>query len=700
MSNNDLTTRLEHRIEEYKQLKNRIRQTPPNHYFRGIPSPKKEEEKEGESAGIGGLILGSIIVVVVLLNLGLTMKIAVIVTIVLMVLLGGVSLYFDRKSNDKRLYHNGMVSSRKRAAVDKWIEEEKPVQRKAKMTDIYIIQTLSGRLESLAERLKYYKNYTTTESAFLRIADIPLEDYQLWALKDFMKGNDVADVLQFVDNRLKLLLDERLHTKPQKLEQATKEALSLYEQKHLSKVATRGFFLNGFNIIVPFKLRAAHGYILASSGSGKSELMKLFMYHDLSHSSSTFVIDPDDKLSLEVSRLKYFHENPDQLIYLSPKLYKTMGASFKYNPLDHKYHRHPHGIKLNEIRKKIDRLSEAFGVIMEGDFTEPQKDVIEHALSLLMLQKGRHLGDFMRLIHPTKEPPKELLAPLYNMPDIPEYENLKNYFSDIFFEDYTKQSKNKLFARFNRVFGVGTLRRILYTPQSSFDLQDALESGKTVCVGLSELGETEQPILGAFFISEMMYTTYQRPVDETLKKRKQIFCYIDEFQEFMHKDFKKMLPAVRKRKVAFMLAHQHYSQLDSKMRDAVLGNTEVKFCGKGKDIKDLAGRMGFTNEQIKRSTPKLGNGCFMYQAGGISPQLIQGHNFLAKDLNDPQFYMNSQEFEAVLNYQIENYYVIEKRNDTNVELENQAQQEPTEPKPTPKTKTDNGFTPDFHDIDL
>lgn len=569
----------------------------------------------------------------------------------------------------------------------------------------YIIDTILGRYESLKQRIKYY-DFTQDENKdfdSFNICDIPLEPYQRWAVLDcFNKNNTAWETVQFISDELAKNPDKELSTKQEKRDKVAKAAFQRHSKTVLAKQDTSRFFLQAFKSVVPFHARKTHTHILGKTGSGKSEFMKLMIWHDTQQSSSVFLLDPHDKLSYEVSRFRYFQKNPDQLLYLSARMYKKpLWASFQYNPLQHKYYKYPHGIRISKIQGKIERLSEAFSAIMKGDFTEPQKDIIENCLALLMLQEGRHLGDFMRLIHPTKEPPQELLTPLFNLPNIDEYSNLKDYFRDIFFEDYTKQSKNKLFSRFNRILGTGALRRILYNPKSSFDLENALESGKTVCVGLDKdsVGIRGLPILGAFFVSEINHFANGRPrEEEEIAKRKQVFCYVDEFQNFIHEDFKEMLVETRKYKVAFTMAHHYLSQLSNVSQKAILGNTSVRFVGKGEDIEKLGAKMGFPKDVLERNKPTLERGRFLYQAANLPPQVIQGHTHLL-GTDDPQFYTSKEEYKEVLKWQLRNYYIITPEATETEEETPQAPQEPTTPTNT-ETPPNEGYIPTFDDLDI
>ena len=55
-------------------------------------------------------------------------------------------------------------------------------------------------------------------------------------------------------------------------------------------------------------------------------------------------------------------------------------------------------------------------------------------------------------------------------------------------------------------------------------------------------------------------------------ERRDFHLYLDEFQSFATLSHATMLSELRKYRVSLVLAHQHLSQLDEQIRDAILGN--------------------------------------------------------------------------------------------------------------------------------
>lgn len=124
------------------------------------------------------------------------------------------------------------------------------------------------------------------------------------------------------------------------------------------------------------------------------------------------------------------------------------------------------------------------------------------------------------------------------------------------------------------------LNRILTQPRSAFDLRTVMDKGKVLLVNLAKgkLGEDTAALLGSLLVSRIGLAALSR-ADTPEDARRDFFVYLDEFQNFSTLSLATMLPELRKYHVGLLLAHQHLTQLDPEIRDAILGNvgTTVAF---------------------------------------------------------------------------------------------------------------------------
>src|SRR5437867_11368914 len=117
------------------------------------------------------------------------------------------------------------------------------------------------------------------------------------------------------------------------------------------------------------------------------------------------------------------------------------------------------------------------------------------------------------------------------------------------------------------------LRNIVTQPKSAFDLRRLMDEGRVLLVNLAKgkIGEDVAALLGAMLVSKVGLAALSR-TDVPEESRRDFYVYLDEFQSFTTLSLANMLSELRKYRVGMILAHQYLSQLDSQVRDAILGN--------------------------------------------------------------------------------------------------------------------------------
>lgn len=117
------------------------------------------------------------------------------------------------------------------------------------------------------------------------------------------------------------------------------------------------------------------------------------------------------------------------------------------------------------------------------------------------------------------------------------------------------------------------LRNILGQNKSSINFDQLINSNGILMVNLAKgrIGEEAANLLGSLLVTKLQLAGMSRAkIPES--KRKEFFCYLDEFHNLTTKFFATILSESRKYRINFILAHQHLSQLDDEIRDAVLAN--------------------------------------------------------------------------------------------------------------------------------
>ena len=154
------------------------------------------------------------------------------------------------------------------------------------------------------------------------------------------------------------------------------------------------------------------------------------------------------------------------------------------------------------------------------------------------------------------------------------------YFWTDEFERYTDRTAAEATPAIQNKIGQLTtnpiLRNIIGQPKTSIDFKDMINNKKIFLVNLAKgrIGETNSAMLGIFLSTKLYLTTLERAEFSRaeLSNLAAMNLIIDEFQSFASDAFSNILSESRKYKLNLILAHQHISQVEDKIREAILGN--------------------------------------------------------------------------------------------------------------------------------
>jgi hypothetical protein len=156
-------------------------------------------------------------------------------------------------------------------------------------------------------------------------------------------------------------------------------------------------------------------------------------------------------------------------------------------------------------------------------------------------------------------------------------DELLRYFWMNEFERYSERFRQEAIAPIQNKIGQfltnNILRKIITQPKSSFDLRNIMDNGKILLVNLSKgkIGEDAASLLGAMLIAKIGLTALSRQ-DIPEEERRDFYLYVDEFQSFATNSFIDILSEARKYRLNLILSNQYLSQMDDKIRMAILGN--------------------------------------------------------------------------------------------------------------------------------
>ena len=117
------------------------------------------------------------------------------------------------------------------------------------------------------------------------------------------------------------------------------------------------------------------------------------------------------------------------------------------------------------------------------------------------------------------------------------------------------------------------VRRAVCEPAEPLRFRRIMDEGGIVIVNLAKgrLGTDMANVMGGLIVSTIMLAAFSRHGSEE-KARKPFMLHIDEFPSFTTEAFANLLPEARKYGLSLTLAHQHISQVERPVFDAILGN--------------------------------------------------------------------------------------------------------------------------------
>ncbi|MFV0573243.1 MAG: type IV secretory system conjugative DNA transfer family protein, partial [Xanthomarina gelatinilytica] len=302
-------------------------------------------------------------------------------------------------------------------------------------------------------------------------------------------------------------------------------------------------------------------YLLGKTGSGKTNLMKTLIFQDVFQQRGFCLLDINGDLLKEVLAFIPEHRKKD-VVFLDAS---NPNLSLGYNPLK-KVSYHKRALIASSILEAFQKLwgKQAWGLKLEY--------ILRNVLLTLLDQPQATFEDI----------PKMLLDTQYR-----DYclSNITNKNVLRFWKvEYPKYSKTDILPVLNKIgsfLSIPMLQRVLVQNKEQISLRSIIDSKQILLVNLSKggLGTDGAHLLGSLLLTSLASAGFSR-VDTPENRRAPFFIYLDEFQNYTTGSITGMLSELRKFKIGFVLAHQYLNQLQSDIKNAVLGNIGTIVCFK------------------------------------------------------------------------------------------------------------------------
>ncbi|MCX6061819.1 MAG: DUF87 domain-containing protein [Campylobacterales bacterium] len=403
---------------------------------------------------------------------------------------------------------------------------------------------------------------------------------------------------------------------------------------------------NNFDTCFPAHARNQHTYILGGSGAGKSELIKTIISSIIEKKYiSQILIDPHGDLAKQVA----ITIDKDRLIYFDPFLAKD--KIFTINPLQ---------IECTDEETNAiytQELTSIFKTVLGIEWTLNMEALLVPCISTLLRKGDSDIYELQRFMNDKKS--TDLLALGKKSP----IKGHKDFFTDQFENEKFNTTKNAISTKLQILLNYPVFTNLI-TGKSTVDLEKEINTpGKIIIVRLTKgIMKTTGAIYGRFIMALIQMVALKREkIPEHLRPHTHL--YIDEFQNFIGSTIEEILTESRKYKLFVTFAHQTLSQLDAKLKEIVLSNTNIKIVGKNshKNLKVMKEEIQIDTKEMENLRP----GEFYAKVGSKQAfKLKNSTKFLDNDVG-----IDEEKWQDNVQYQLDNYYrTIEESNSSSDDL--------------------------------
>lgn len=419
-----------------------------------------------------------------------------------------------------------------------------------------------------------------------------------------------------------------------------------------NKKVNPSFLNRRYFIPVNEEHRQLHTYITGGTGSGKSEVIKSFIWHYLTRNTSTGIVllTPHGKIAEEVAKMIINLEN-NRLVYITPEL--EQGFFPCLNPFD---------IANKELLddREAENYSESFRSVFEellqGVFTEQMNALLKNILPVIVKYPNSSIYDLLDILDPSNEKAKKYIV---FAKKTFKNKNMLDFLQGQFLNDSSYQrTKNAMLTRLQSLFS-STLMQAFMVGKSTINLEQFINQKKLIVFNVSKgTAPMEWEIIGKFVIASIKIISFKR---EKQNNKNFIPChlFIDECQNYLSESIQEILEESRKFKLYLTLAQQTAGAKMSKdLFRSIMGNTGIKITGRNGDIETLQIMAKSTGANFEELKNFLATGRFSLWKTALtgetqkSPVIVD----MPRNTLDNKQSMTNEQWQQVKILQIQSFY--------------------------------------------
>lgn len=331
------------------------------------------------------------------------------------------------------------------------------------------------------------------------------------------------------------------------------------------------------NIVFGLKTpdRRRHLYIVGKTGVGKSKLIELLIKSDLENKRGVVLLDPHGDLSQEVLGLVP-SSRKHEVVYFNPA---DAEYPVGFNPME--------GVSTFEFRQNVVAgFISIFKKLFGFNWNERLEHVLRYTTLALLDYPASNILGITRMLTDNRFR-QEVIQYIVDP-------QVKKFWATEFAswnEQFAQQAIAPIINNVGQFIANPIIRNIVGQSKTGFSLAEILNEEKIFIANLSigKLGEENSALLGSMLITKIWQTAMARAsVNE--EKRKDVFMYVDEFQNFATGAFANIFSEARKYRLDLTVSHQYMQQLPPEVRSTIFGNVGsiISFRVGGEDAQILA----------------------------------------------------------------------------------------------------------------
>lgn len=228
----------------------------------------------------------------------------------------------------------------------------------------------------------------------------------------------------------------------------------------------------------------------------------------------------------------------------------------------------------------------------------------------------------------------------------------RDFFMDQFKNEKFNTTKNAISTKLQILLNDPVFANLV-TGKNTINLEKEINTlGKIIIIRLPKGTMKSTGAIYGRFIMALIQTIALKREKMPEHLRPHTHLYIDEFQNFIGSTIEEILTESRKYKLFMTFAHQLLSQLDAKLKEIILSNTNIKIVGKNshKNLKVMKAEIQVDTKEMENLSP----GEFYAKVGSKQAFKIKTSDKL---LNDNAA-IDEKKWQEHVQYQLDNYYRV------------------------------------------